>query len=60
MTAAEQIKAARGDMPRAELSRRTGIPVVTLEKWEAGERTPKPYSLPGILERIRTAQEPQS
>lgn len=52
------IKAAREarGWTRAEAARQTGIPLVTLEKWERGERSPKPYSLPGILERIRTAE----
>lgn len=59
MTPAEQIKAARGTMPRAEIARRTGIPLRTLDAWENNLRTPKPYSLPTILDTIRAATEPR-
>jgi DNA-binding transcriptional regulator YiaG len=37
MTPAEQIRQARGDMPRAEAARLTGIPLRTLEDWEADD-----------------------
>ena len=59
MTPAEHIKAARAarGWTQAKTSEVTGIPLPTLEAWERGTRTPKPYSLPGILEHIRTSQE---
>ena len=49
------IEAARGSVPRAEVARRTGIPVNTLEAWAKSRRKPRPWALPGILETIRAA-----
>lgn len=40
----------RTGMKRAEFSRRYGIPVRTLEDWDAGRRKP-PEWLPNILEK---------
>lgn len=63
MNPAEQIRSARGDLSRAEAARRTGIPLRTLEDWEAGKRTPKPYAIGSILQKLRRAhrraQEPR-
>lgn len=56
--AAEQIRAARGSLSRAEAARRSGFPLRTLEAWEQGLRTPKPYALPIILEKLRAADDP--
>lgn len=45
MTIAETIKQLRGSvgMTRKEFSQHTGIPVRTLEDWEAARRTPPEY-----------------
>ena len=45
MDAAEKIKELREStgMSRKEFSEHTGIPVRTLEDWEAGRRTPPEY-----------------
>lgn len=49
MNAGEKIKAERlkKNISRVELSRLTGIPLRTLEDWEAGKR--KPGNIKGIL-----------
>ena len=46
MTIAETIKQLRESvgMTRKEFSQHTGIPVRTLEDWEAARRTPPEYS----------------
>lgn len=51
MNAAEYIKGLRDrtGMSRKEFSEHTGIPVRTLEDWEASRRTPPPY-IPRLLE----------
>ena len=50
MDAAEKIKELREStgMSRKEFSEHTGIPVRTLEDWEAGRRTPPEY-IPRLL-----------
>lgn len=50
MNAAEEIKELREQtgMSRKEFSAHTGIPVRTLEDWEAGRRTPPEY-IPRLL-----------
>ena len=47
MTIAETIKQLRESvgMTRKEFSQHTGIPVRTLEDWEASRRTPPAYQL---------------
>lgn len=51
MSAAEYIKEIRErtGMSRKAFSKHTGIPVRTLEDWEAARRTPPPY-IPRLLE----------
>lgn len=49
MNAAE-IRAILG-VSRAEFSRRYGIPIRTLEDWDAGVRTPSDWVL-ALLERV--------
>jgi len=48
------IKEAREakDISRAELSRRLGIPIRTLENWDAGVRTPPEWVKKLIIEKI--------
>ncbi|MBQ2901546.1 MAG: helix-turn-helix domain-containing protein [Agathobacter sp.] len=50
MNAANRIKELRGSigMNRREFSEYTGIPIRTLEDWEAGRRTPPEY-VPRLL-----------
>lgn len=51
MDTAEKLKELRKSigMSRKEFSEHTGIPVRTLEDWEASRRTPPPY-IPRLLE----------
>jgi DNA-binding transcriptional regulator YiaG len=51
MESADQIKSLREStgMTRKAFSDHTGIPVRTLEDWEAGRRTPPEY-IPRLLE----------
>ena len=51
MNTAEKIKELREsiNMTRKEFSTHTGIPVRTLEDWEASRRTPPEY-IPGLIE----------
>ena len=53
MTIAETIKQLRESvgMTRKEFSQHTGIPVRTLEDWEASRRTPPEYMVK-LLERV--------
>lgn len=50
MTAANKVKGLRESigMNRKEFSEYTGIPIRTLEDWEAGRRTPPEY-VPRLL-----------
>lgn len=50
MTDSERIRKELG-VSRAEFSRRYGIPVRTLEDWDAGRRTPPEYVI-ALLERV--------
>ena len=45
MTAAEQIRQLRAqtNLNRSQFSRKLGIPLRTMEDWEAGRRTPPEY-----------------
>lgn len=45
-----EIRAILG-VSRAEFSRRYGIPVTTLERWDAGQNSPPEYVL-RLLERV--------
>ena len=49
MNESERIRRMLG-VSRAEFSRRYGIPVRTLEEWDAGRRTPPEYVV-NLLER---------
>lgn len=40
-------------MSRAEFSRLTGIPIRTLEDWDAGRRNPAPWLTNMIIEYIK-------
>ena len=50
MTDSERIRKMLG-ISRAEFSRRYGIPIRTLENWDAGERLPPDYVIK-LLERV--------
>ena len=50
MTDSERIRKILG-VSRAEFSRRYGIPLRTLEEWDAGRRTPPSYVV-SLLERV--------
>lgn len=47
-----ELRTAAG-MSRAELSRFTGIPIRTLENWEAGVRTPPAWAVELLAFRLR-------
>lgn len=50
-SAAERIRAARDGMSRAKFSEKYGIPLRTIEDWEAGKRTPPEYVIE-LIERV--------
>lgn len=50
MTDSERIRKMLG-ISRAEFSRRYGIPIRTLENWDAGKRLPPDYVIE-LLERV--------
>jgi len=47
----KEAREAKG-ISRAELSRRLGIPIRTLENWDAGVRTPPEWVKKLIIEKI--------
>lgn len=53
------IKEAREELgiSRAEMSRRLGIPIRTLESWDAGVRTPPKWAERLILEKLEKMKE---
>lgn len=50
MTRSEEIRSIAG-MSRAAFSRKYGIPIRTLEEWDAGRRTPSDWVM-DLLERV--------
>lgn len=53
MTAAEQIRAARGGLTQLQAAKVIGCPLDTLRNWEQGKRIPPEWVLRLVVEKLR-------